>query len=143
MADITVALGSLKRGHVLYPGSDFCGEVFCSSIGIPEAAGEGCPVRLMEARDVRRLLPVRTRISHKGNNGFIGLFAGSAGMEGAALLAAQGALYAGGGKIALRSVQAAAGLLAGRVPEVMVGALGNGPASRKRSCLRRCRGGRL
>lgn len=127
MADITVALGSLKRGHVLYPGSDFCGEVFCSSIGIPEAAGEGCPVRLMEARDVRRLLPVRTRISHKGNNGFIGLFAGSAGMEGAALLAAQGALYAGGGKIALRSVQAAAGLLAGRVPEVMVGALGNGP----------------
>lgn len=126
-ADITVALGSLKRGHVLYPGSDYCGTVLYSSIGIPDAAREGFPVRLMEARDAAVRLPVRSRISHKGKNGFIGLFAGSAGMEGAALLAAQGALAAGGGKIALRTPSGAAPALAGRIPEVMVRALGEGP----------------
>ena len=125
-ADMTVALGSVKRGHVLYPGSEYCGEVMLSSIGIPEAARSGYPVRLTEAADVRERLPVRTRISHKGKNGFTGIFAGSAGMEGAALLAAQGALRAGAGKVALQTVSEAARTLACRVPEVMVHALAEG-----------------
>lgn len=125
-ADMTVALGSVKRGHVLYPGLEYCGEVMLSSIGIPEAARSGYPVRLTEAADVRERLPVRTRISHKGKNGFAGIFAGSAGMEGAALLAAQGALRAGAGKVALQTVSEAARTLACRVPEVMVHALAEG-----------------
>ena len=125
-ADMTVALGSVKRGHVLYPGSEYCGEVMLSSIGIPEAARSGYPVRLTEAADVRERLPVRTRISHKGKNGFAGIFAGSTGMEGAALLAAQGALRAGAGKVALQTVSEAARTLACRVPEVMAHALAEG-----------------
>ena len=127
LADITVALGSVKRGHMLYPGSEYCGKVLYADIGIPDAARESYPVRLMEAADARRLLPVRTRVVHKGTNGFIGLFAGSDGMEGAGLLAAQGALYGGGGKIALRTVHEAAERLAGRAPEVMVRALSEAP----------------
>lgn len=126
-ADVTVALGSVKRGEALYPGSDYCGRLLYAPIGIPDTAREAYPVRLMEAEDAAVRLPVRTRVSHKGKNGFIGIFAGSSGMEGAALLAAQGALCAGGGKIALQTVAPAAALLAGRVPEVMVHALADGP----------------
>lgn len=126
-ADITVALGSVKRGHELYPGSEYCGTLKYSPIGIPDKAREDYPVRLMEAADVRARLPVRTRISHKGKNGFIGIFAGSSGMAGAGLLCAQGALYGGSGKVALSSVNDIAWELAGKVPEVMVHAMGDGP----------------
>lgn len=125
-ADVTVALGSRKRGHVLYPGSLYCGEVLDAPIGIPESAGEAFPVRLMELGDVRRRIPLRRRTAHKGNNGFVGIFAGSAGMAGAGLLAAQGALYGGAGKTALYSVNDIAWELAGKVPEVMVHGLADG-----------------
>lgn len=39
-ADFTVALGSVKRGHVLYPGSEHTGRLLFSPIGIPEEASE-------------------------------------------------------------------------------------------------------
>ena len=125
-ADATIALGSRKRGHVLYPGSLYSGRVLDAGIGIPESAREDFPVHLTEALDLRRRLPHRRRIAHKGNNGFIGIFAGSAGMAGAGLLAAQGALYGGGGKVALCSVNDIAWDLAGKVPEVMVHGLADG-----------------
>lgn len=126
-ADLTVALGSIKRGHELYPGSDYVGTLLYAPIGIPDKAREDYPVRLTQASDVRARLPLRSRISHKGKNGFIGIFAGSAGMAGAGLLCAQGALYGGSGKVALSSVNDIAWELAGKVPEVMVHAMGDGP----------------
>lgn len=126
-ADYTVALGSIKRGHVLYPGSSYTGRLLYSPIGIPKEARLDFPVHLTEKKDVFNILPVRNRISHKGKNGFIGIFAGSDGMEGAALLAGQGALYAGGGKVAVVTTAGAARVLAGRIPELMVSSLGEGP----------------
>lgn len=126
-ADYTVALGSVKRGHVLYPGSSYTGTLLYSPIGIPNEARMDFPVRLTEREDVFNILPVRNRVSHKGKNGFIGIFAGSDGMEGAALLAGQGALYAGGGKVAVVTASGAAHALAGRIPELMVSSIGKGP----------------
>ncbi len=126
-ADFTVALGAVKRGHVLYPGSEYAGEVMYSPIGIPEEARTDYSVRITEKEDVYGFLPVRSRISHKGNHGFIGVFAGSEGMAGAGLLAAQGALYSGAGKIALATVEKTAGVLAGKVPEIMVSSCGKEP----------------
>lgn len=129
-ADYTVALGSVKRGHVLYPGSEYCGRILYSTIGIPDCAREeiGCRTHFMEAEEAEELLPLRPRNSHKGKNGHVGIFAGSDGMAGAALLASQGALYAGAGKVSLTTVPAAASQLAGLVPEVMVSAIsGNDP----------------
>lgn len=126
-ADYTVALGSVKRGHVLYPGSSYTGTLLYSPIGIPNEARMDFPVRLTEREDVFNILPVRNRVSHKGKNGFIGIFAGSDGMEGAALLAGQGAVYAGGGKVAVVTAAGAAHALAGRIPELMVSSIGKGP----------------
>lgn len=125
-ADYTIALGSVKRGHVLYPGSSYSGTLLYSAIGIPDEARMDFPVHLTEQEDIFNILPVRNRISHKGKNGFIGIFAGSDGMEGAALLAGQGALYAGGGKIAVVTSAGASRLLAGKIPELMVSSLGEG-----------------
>ncbi len=119
-ADYTVALGALKRGHVLYPGKECCGKLLYSPIGIPDKAREGFPVQLFGCKEAAAFLPQRNMISHKGKNGFLAILAGSVGMEGAALLAGQGALYAGGGKIAVIAPKAAADKLALKLPELMV-----------------------
>lgn len=128
MADYTVALESYKRCHVLSPGQEYCGKVLYSAIGLPAAvgrSGRSLPVSLIEEREVRNLLPLRERMCHKGKNGFIGIIAGSAGMEGAALLAGQGALHAGAGKVAVVTVPKAAAVIAGKVPELMVSSVGD------------------
>ena len=125
MADYTVALESYKRCHVLSPGHEYCGKVLYSAIGLPAAVGRSLPVSLIEEREVGNLLPLRERMCHKGKNGFIGIIAGSAGMEGAALLAGQGALHAGAGKVAVVTVPKAAAVIAGKVPELMVSSVGD------------------
>lgn len=72
-ADYTVALGSVKRGHVLYPGNGYTGTVLYSPIGIPNGAREHFPVKLVEEKDIYEFLPVRSFAAHKGTNGFIGI----------------------------------------------------------------------
>ncbi len=119
-ADVTVALGTPKRCHILSPAEEFCGEIVFEDIGMPEEAREDFPVSVVSEYDAARGIPARGRLSHKGENGFIGIIAGSADMAGAALLSAQGALRAGGGKVALLAPGAAARQLAGRIPEIMV-----------------------
>ena len=122
-ADYTVALGSVKRGHVLYPGKEYCGVLLHSPIGIPDKARANFPVQLFGRKEAAAFLPQRNMISHKGKNGFLAILAGSAGMEGAAILAGQGALYAGGGKVAVLIAKAAEEKLKLKVPELMVSAL--------------------
>lgn len=119
-ADYTVTMGTLKRAHILYPGNEYCGSVKVSPIGIPGGAADEFPSEWVTASDVKPLIPVRTRISHKGSNGYLGIIAGSQGMAGAGLLAAQGALYAGAGKISLFTPQSPAEELTGLLPEIMV-----------------------
>ena len=51
----------------------------------------------LSAKALRRWLPRRSPIAHKGTNGHVLLVAGSAGMTGAAVLTAWGALRAGAG----------------------------------------------
>lgn len=119
-ADYTVTMGTLKRAHILYPGNEYCGSVRVSPIGIPGGAADEFPAEWVTAADVKPLIPVRTRISHKGSNGYLGIIAGSQGMAGAGLLAAQGALYAGAGKISLFTPQSPAEELTGLLPEIMV-----------------------
>lgn len=123
-ADYTIALGSIKRGEMLWPGTFETGEVLCSPIGIPDRARSEFPVNLVEEEEIARMFPCRLPIAHKGTNGFIGIFAGSAGMEGAALLSGQGALYAGAGKVAIVTIEKAAKVLACRIPELMVSSIG-------------------
>ena len=123
-ADFTVALGSVKRGHVLYPGKEYTGALLYSPIGIPDEARKKYPLRQTEAEDLRMWLPARNPVSHKGNFGFVGIIAGSCGMEGAALLAARGAIRSGAGKVSLLTVEKAAAVLAGKTPEIMVSAAG-------------------
>ncbi len=100
-ADITVTFGLPKRGHLLYPGSEYTGRLYVEDIGFPEELikSKDLRVELLEKEFVKKLIPERKRYSHKGTYGHLLIIAGSRGKTGACLLAARAALRAGAGLV--------------------------------------------
>lgn len=95
-ADVTLAIQALKVGHVVLPGATHVGRCDVVDIGIDVDQAASL---LPEAVDVAAVLPDRAPDAHKYSVGAVGLVAGSAGMTGAAVLAARGALRAGAGLV--------------------------------------------
>ncbi|MFQ5672695.1 MAG: NAD(P)H-hydrate dehydratase [Nitrospinales bacterium] len=102
-ADLTVALGLMKRSHLLFPAAEAMGEVRVADIGLPARAVDRQPVGvyLVEEADIRRCFPKRPADSHKGHYGHVLVIGGSRGKGGAAGLAAVAALRAGAGLVSL------------------------------------------
>jgi hydroxyethylthiazole kinase-like uncharacterized protein yjeF len=95
----TVTFAALKPGLLLEPGRTLAGAVEVADIGLD--VGE--PVAgLVEASDVRSWLVPRPSDSHKWKSSVL-IVAGSAGMTGAAHLAAAAAQRAGAGMVRLGS----------------------------------------
>lgn len=119
-ADYTVSMGTLKRGHILSEGKEYSGKVIVADIGFPKEEKEKYTTKIFTKKEAKETIPKRKRTTHKGESGHIGIYAGSQGMEGAALLSALGALYSGGGKISLNTVEKVSEKLVGRTPEIMI-----------------------
>lgn len=102
-ANLTVALGLLKRSHLLYPSAETMGEVRLADIGLPKMAIDEQNVKLFltQEDDVRAFFKRRHPDSHKGTYGHALAVAGSSGKGGAAGLTALGALRAGAGLVTL------------------------------------------
>lgn len=100
-ADLTVALGWPKLGHLLSPSRGRCGELVSVEIGFPPPEGpRAAPLdwaRAITGRWVRDLLPRRGPDAHKGDAGYLTVVAGQAGMAGASVLAARSAGRGGAG----------------------------------------------
>ncbi len=95
-ADATLTFGFPKRGHFLGQGKAYTGVLHVVSLTekpYPFSA-EACR---LTRRDVEKLLPERSPISHKGDNGRALLCVGSAQYTGAALLSSAAALRTGCG----------------------------------------------
>jgi NAD(P)H-hydrate epimerase len=97
-AGVTVAIQALKPGHVLPPGTFRCGRVDVAEIGIntPSAL-----LAVPTGGDVGDALPSLEADTHKYRVGMVVMLAGSAGMSGAAVLAARGAVRSGAGLVVL------------------------------------------
>ncbi len=113
----TVTFGLPKRGLFLFPGAACAGETEVADIGLPPALLSGHGLRLLTAEEVRVKLPKRPPDAHKGTFGTVLLVAGSAGMAGAAVLAARGALRGGAGLVTVAAPFSAQRAVAGLVPE--------------------------
>ncbi len=92
----TVTFSTLKTGHVLGSGPDVCGRITVVDIGIN--GGEPC-MFIAEELDTAR--PRRARKSHKWSAGSVLVVGGSAGLQGAAVIAAEAALSYGAGAVAI------------------------------------------
>jgi len=93
----TVTFAALKPGLLLEPGRSLAGEVVLADIGLEVT---GARAGLVVSEDVAGWVPTRRAVSHKWNAAVL-VVAGSAGMAGAAHLAAAAAQRAGAGMVRL------------------------------------------
>ncbi len=98
-AHTTVAFARPKVGHIMPPGASCTGRLIVADIGIPdEAVTRSRPDTFLQARRASiPSLPSRPAHSHKGSYGRTVILAGSRGMIGAAVLAAEAAMRIGAG----------------------------------------------
>lgn len=121
-ADLTVTFGHLKRGHVLHPGRERCGDVQVMDLGFADADALGA--LWSDADAVAPWLPVRHPRAHKGESGRVLIVGGAAGMTGAAVLAARAAYRAGAGYVRACVPASVADSLLAAAPELMAVACG-------------------
>ncbi len=98
-ARATVTMQALKAGLLLYPGADFCGEIAVGDIGVELTPAAKPFAYMADETLLRRILPPRSRHSHKGTYGRVLAVCGSVGMSGAAVLCAASALRTGAGLV--------------------------------------------
>ena len=118
----TVTFALPKRGLLLYPGAACAGRVVVADIGIPKQLTDTYIVseQLITGQSVQALLPARSDQSHKGTYGRLLLLAGSPGMSGAAVLAAEAALRGGAGLVFLGAAPELRPVLESKLKEVIV-----------------------
>jgi ADP-dependent NAD(P)H-hydrate dehydratase / NAD(P)H-hydrate epimerase len=98
-ADRTITFAALKPGLLFHPGRELAGAVVLADIGLDVS---GARIGVVEAADVAGWLPARPPDAHKWRSAVV-LAAGSAGMAGAAHLAARAAQRAGAGMVRVAS----------------------------------------
>ncbi len=119
-AACTVALGLPKPGHLLCPGGAMAGKILVDDIGIPSVLlGMGIRQSLLDDELASTLIPPRPIDAHKGTCGRFLVIAGSSGMSGAAVMAAQAVLRAGAGTVTLAVPASLHELMEVKLTEVM------------------------
>ena len=108
VADITVAILTLKPVHVLKPSLENCGKVILAPIGIPDRCFSRIKATLftVNTEEVKQFFTKRESTSHKGTFGTVLVIGGSYEMPNAVYFASQGAVNCGAGlvKVAFPSV---------------------------------------
>lgn len=121
-ADQTITFGVNKRGLVLYPGTQYAGEIVVADIGFPKQAVEKVSVKAYtyHPSQLPSLLPERKPRSHKGSYGKVLMIAGSSQMSGACYFAAAAAYRVGAGLVQILTAQENVVVLRTKLPEAIV-----------------------
>ncbi len=121
-AQLTLTLQHLKLAFLYAENSKYTGEVKVLDIGLSQEwlSQQKGYLWLTEESEMRSLLRSRSRFAHKGEMGHALLVAGSRGMAGAAVMAAQATLRSGVGKLTVHSPFGNLFLLQNQVPEAIV-----------------------
>ena len=100
--DLTIAISSLKPVHVLSPAGKSCGEVVVADIGISERFYSDLAndyLYTLTDEEVQGMLVPINLLANKGDYGHVLSVCGSRNMPGAAVLAANGAVFSGAGLV--------------------------------------------
>ncbi len=119
----TIAFIGLKRGQFTGEAADFCGELYFSSLDVPQEIYYGMPVAAWRLTEPH--LPRRRRCAHKGSNGHVLVIGGEQGYSGAARMAAEAAARVGAGLVSIATRAAHAALMNSGRPELMCHAVEN------------------
>jgi NAD(P)H-hydrate epimerase len=120
-ANKTFTIHAPKLTFFLPETYQFVGEWEVVDIGINELESKKIQVRfeVMESDQVKELIPLRERFSHKGTYGHGLLIAGSSGKMGACVLSARAALRSGLGFLSVYTCQEGKSILPTAIPESM------------------------
>lgn len=121
-ADLAVTLGFYKRGMLSYPAREYCGDILLADLGfLPcDLAGITQNTITVTDGDLKPLLGIRPKNSHKGTFGTAYLFCGSDAYRGAAVLAVGGALRMGAGLVAICAEPSVQATVLAAYPEAIV-----------------------
>lgn len=120
-ADKTVTFAAYKMGMLLYPAADYTGEVVVANIQIPEMAFDKLEITVNTTDDeyAEKIMPKRSKNSHKGDYGKILVIGGKLGMGGAVYLSSLAALKMGAGLVTVCIPNELSGYIKELPPEVM------------------------
>jgi len=118
-ADVTVTFGTAKPGLFIEPGASAAGVIEVVDIGLGPHLGAAA-VEVLQALDVRRLIPAPGPSAHKYTRGVLGVVAGSQQYTGAGVLVVSAAVAAGLTGM-VRYEGASADLIRALHPEVVIG----------------------
>ncbi len=121
IADYTVSFHAPKVGNLLYPGTDFCGELSVKPIGIPEFFNneKDINIHLITGHYAHITLPLRHEDSHKGTFGKVFNISGSFSMTGAPYMCAMSSLLVGAGYSILAAPKSAVISVASKASELV------------------------
>lgn len=133
-ATYTATLALPKLGHYFYPVRGYCGHIEVIDIGIPEQVVEeqGIETNLITDEMVCEWVPQHDPTAHKGDCGKLFIVAGSTGMTGAAVMAAESAMRAGSGLVKVGVPASLNDILEVKLTEAMTRPL---PELRRPRCL--------
>ena len=119
-ANLTVAIGDLKLGHILGDGPDYSGKVVLKDVGI--SVWEESSRYVLGDKDASAFFPKRKKNTNKGSYGKSAIIGGSKSFPGSVILSlsALTSLKAGAGYSALAVPQSIYGVVAGNVPECTI-----------------------
>ena len=119
-ADVTITFGAPKVGQFVYPAKSFVGKLLVTDISIPREVLSTFPTpyRTLDEKLVE-VLPKRAENSYKGSYGKVLLFAGSTGMTGACVMAAEAVLKTGAGMATVAVPRYLAEIVGAHFKEVM------------------------
>ena len=119
-ADCTVTFSFLKPGLLLYPGHEYAGKIYVSSIGIDSLSVPGLENKRFAFERSEAGLKKRKADGNKGTFHRIFVIAGSSKMPGAAVLCAGAALRSGAGLVELYTHKANRDIVLTSFPEVIL-----------------------
>lgn len=108
LADATATMAALKPGLLLGEGAALSGDLYVIGIGAPEELYHDSGLELLDAERAAVGIPAIDGGRNKYDRGKVLVAAGSRGMTGAAIMAAEAALHAGAGLTVLALPELAA-----------------------------------
>lgn len=126
-AQCTVTFIADKRGLHTGDANDYCGAIVLAELDLPPTLYADLPpcAQKLDWSQLRGVLGRRRSNSHKGTFGHVLIIGGRAGLGGAAVLAAEGALRNGAGKVSMIAHSTAVQAALVRCPEIMAVAAGD------------------
>ena len=118
IADVTLTMIGLKPANILKRSLYNVGESIVYKMNIPEVLYEDySSIKTIEIEDIKKIMPQRESVSHKGTFGKLLIIAGCDRYRGAAILATKGALNSGVGLISVASTEKVLNAVSNTHPE--------------------------